>query len=145
MALRAKKPVSGNYPKELSTLGDHLKKRRLDLKMLQKEVAAILNTTVCSYRNWEKNWRNPSFQHMSSIIKFLKYVPFDIPHENLGQKIRTYRQILGLNQKDLALQIGVDSCTIASWERGEHKPGKKLLKELNTFFSSVNLDNKTFQ
>lgn len=137
VALRAKKPLSASYPKELKTLGDHLKKRRFDLKMLQKEVAEKLNTTVCTYRNWERDLRNPSYRYIPRIIKFLGYVPFDIPHENLGQKIRTYRQLLGLSQRDLARQIGVDPCTIASWERSEHKPEKRLKRVLDVFLSSV--------
>jgi transcriptional regulator with XRE-family HTH domain len=102
MALRAKKPVSAAYPKELKTLGDHLKKRRLDLKMLQKEVAEKLNTTVCTYRNWEKNWRNPSIINIPKIIEFLDYIPWDISCNSLGEKIIAYRKLSGLSQKDLA-------------------------------------------
>ena len=77
MALRAKKPVSAAYPKELKTLGDHLRKRRLELKMLQKEVAEKLGTTPCTIRNWEKNRSNPSLGFIPKIIQFLGYMPYD--------------------------------------------------------------------
>ncbi len=116
-----------------------MKKRRLDLKMLQKEVAQRLKTTVCTYRNWERNLRNPSFRYMPRIIEFLGYVPFDIPHENLGQKICTYRQLLGLSQRELARQIGVDPSTIGSWERGKHKPEKRFERKLASFFPRLQI------
>jgi DNA-binding transcriptional regulator YiaG len=60
IVLWAKKPPSKPYPKELKTTGDHLKKRRLELNMLQKELAERFGTTVCTVRNWEKNRSNPS-------------------------------------------------------------------------------------
>jgi len=114
-----------------------LKKRRLDLKMLQKEVANKLNVTICTYRNWERNLRNPFYRYMPRIIKFLGYIPFDMQFEDLGQKICAYRRVLGLSQRDLAHQITVDPCTIGSWERGEHKPGKRLESKITAFLSSA--------
>ena len=73
---------------------------------------------------------------MPKLIEFLGHILFDIPHENLGQKIYTYRQFLGLSQRDLAHQIGVYLCTIRSWEKGKHKPTKRLEREFAVFFSS---------
>jgi len=42
LTLKAKKPLPLGYPQILKTLGDHLRKRRLDLNLLQKEVAEII-------------------------------------------------------------------------------------------------------
>lgn len=117
------------YPKELKTLGDHLKKKRLDLKMTQKEVAARLQTTVCTYRDWERKMRNPSFQYVPRIVDFLGYIPFDMEFENLGQKILAYRQLLGFRQKDLAKLLGVDPSTIKRWENNQSCPQKVLMQK----------------
>ncbi len=102
--------------------------------MLQKEVAAKLQTTVCTYRSWQRNQRNPSYRYLPRIVKFLGYIPFDAESEDLGQKIRAYRKFMGLRQRDLALLLGVDPSTIYHWEKGKHKPEKRLLKELAAFF-----------
>ena len=40
--LKAQKPASFPYPKRLKTLGGHLRKKRLDIKLQQKEVAEEL-------------------------------------------------------------------------------------------------------
>jgi len=41
--IKAKKPISNAYPEVLLTLGDHIRKKRLDLKLLQREAATIMS------------------------------------------------------------------------------------------------------
>jgi transcriptional regulator with XRE-family HTH domain len=137
--LWAKKPPSKPYPKELKTTGDHLKKRRLELNMLQKEVAQRFGITVCTVRNWERNRSNPSLIFIPKIIQFLGYVPYDTSEQDFGKKIAAKRRLLGWNQKELAHRVGVDPCTIHSWEKGEHKPRKLLLRLLAAFFAHSRL------
>jgi transcriptional regulator with XRE-family HTH domain len=134
VALKAQKPDFRSYPNELKTIGDHLKKRRLDLKMLQKEVAERFGTTVCTVRNWEKNRSSPSLIFIPRIIRFLGYTPCDTSNQDFGKKITAKRRSLGLRQKDLAKIIGVDPSTIRYWEKGKHKPSKALLRILAAFF-----------
>jgi len=68
VSLRAKKPLSAAYPKELKTVGDHLRRRRLELKPLQEDVAERLGTTPCTLRNWEKNRSSLSLAFIPKII-----------------------------------------------------------------------------
>ena len=49
-----RKLLSKQYPKEINTLGDHIKKRRLDLGMLQVQVAEKIGADVTTIRNWER-------------------------------------------------------------------------------------------
>jgi transcriptional regulator with XRE-family HTH domain len=134
LTFQAKKPDLAAYPRELRTLGDHLRKKQLELKMLQKELADRFGTTVCTVRNWEKNRSNPSLPFIPKVIKFLGYVPYDTSNQDFGKKIATSRRLLGLSQKDLARLIGVDPSTIRSWEKGKHKPSKPLMRILAAFF-----------
>lgn len=139
VALRAQKPLSGAYPSQLKALGDHIRKRRLDLKITQEELAEKLGTTACSVHNWEKNRSDPSLAFIPKIIRFLGYVPYDISNLDFGKKIAARRRFLGLSQKDLARILGVDPCTIRSWEKGSHRPMKKLMKKLAAFFARSGL------
>jgi hypothetical protein len=41
ITLKALKPKGSEYPKELKTFGDHLRKKRLDLRLLRKEVNVL--------------------------------------------------------------------------------------------------------
>jgi len=136
VALRAKKPDSRPYPKNLKNIGDHLKKKRLDMNIQQKELAEKCGVTVCTIRNWEKNRSNPSLVFMPKIVQFLGYIPYEASNQTFGEQIAAKRRLLGLRQKDLATSIGADPCTVRSWEKGRHGPSKRFLKRLADFFAN---------
>jgi transcriptional regulator with XRE-family HTH domain len=63
------------YPNVLKHLGDHLRRRRLDLGLQLKEVAAQLNADQDSVINWEKGRTAPAVRFVSAILTFLGYDP----------------------------------------------------------------------
>lgn len=136
VTLNAKKPLNSAYPKKLTTLGDHIRKRRLDLGLWQKDVAATLGVTVSAVTNWELNRVSPYFTYLPKIIAFLGYTPppFDIMTDNIMERMKAYRLTHGLSQEKFSKLIGVDETTVAKWERGEHKPIKRLARKLSTMF-----------
>jgi len=119
LTLLAKKPTSGAYPKKLVTLGNHLRKRRLDLGLLQKDVAVLIGVDTNTITIWEKNRGGPKLKFVPRIIDFLGYEPPCPATEMLGQKIRQYRYIWGISQKDLAKRIGIDPTTSSRLERNQ--------------------------
>jgi DNA-binding XRE family transcriptional regulator len=137
LTLTAKKPLPPGYPQILKTLGDHLKKRRLDLKLLQKEVAEIIGVDEITIYYWENNRVEPSLLYIPDVIKFLAYIPFKTTSNSLGEQIVIYRRLHGLTQKKLAQLLGVDFTTIGHWERGEHWPQRQLLDKLISLFTSL--------
>ncbi len=62
ITLKTQKPLASAYPQTLKTIGDHLRKRRLDLNLLQKEVAQKLGVCDPSIYNWENNLLTPSMK-----------------------------------------------------------------------------------
>jgi transcriptional regulator with XRE-family HTH domain len=136
--LRAKRPLPPSYPRELKSLGDHLRKRRLDLKLYQEDVARILGVDETTIYNWEKNRTSPPFRYIPKIVKFLGYSPFNFQTETLGERIIILRKLLGLSQEKLANRLGVDPGTLRSWERNKHQPLKRHLEKLASYFESIN-------
>ena len=136
ISLKTKRPLPSAHPRELRTLGDHLRKRRLDLKLLQREVAQILGVNSTSINNWENNLTSPKVSYIPRIIEFLGYVPYKSSAKPLGEKRMTWRRFAGFSQKGLALYLGVDPGTLKNWEKGKHQPPGRVLKDLNTLFSS---------
>ena len=130
ITLKAQKPPLAAYPKELKTLGDHLRKRRLDLKLFQKEVAQKLGVNEDSVCNWENNRTSPSLRFIPKIIEFLGYLPYDAQAKTLGERIVASRKRLGLSQKELARRLGVDPSTLGRWERDESQPLERHLENL---------------
>lgn len=137
MTLKAKKPVHREkYPDILRTWGDHIKARRLDLRLTKRQLSLNLNVSDITIYLWEKNKVQPSVVQIPKIIEFLGRDPFKKETENFGERIREYRRIHGISQKKLAYQLGVDQTTLAGWERGKHKPTKNLRNRLIQFISS---------
>jgi transcriptional regulator with XRE-family HTH domain len=108
-------------PDKLETIGDHLLRRRLMLKLLQRQVAEKLGVEKSSVANWEANRTKPSLEYMPAIIRFLGYNPVP-PGNAWAERLVQCRTALGITQKEAASQIGVDACTLARWERGEREP-----------------------
>ncbi|MBI3783979.1 MAG: helix-turn-helix domain-containing protein, partial [Deltaproteobacteria bacterium] len=73
--LTAPKPKNPAYPVEVRTLGDHLRKRRLDLGLLQREVAEHLGVDSDSICHWETGYGEPKVHLVPRIIDFVGYIP----------------------------------------------------------------------
>ena len=73
LTLRFQKPQQFRGVPE--TLGEHLKKRRLELGLRQKDVAQRLDVSPWTVLNWEANKRTPSRRLQRLIMRFLGYEP----------------------------------------------------------------------
>jgi len=125
-------PVRRPYPYNPVTLGDFLRKKRLDLNLTQKQVDDLLKTDVCNIRNWEANRGQISLRFHPRIIEFIGYCPYDASL-SLNLRLKERRENFGLSIKELSTLPGVDPCTIAYWERGEHQPLPKYIKVIKSF------------
>jgi transcriptional regulator with XRE-family HTH domain len=117
-------------------VGDHLRRRRLVLKLLQRQVAEQLGVTKASIHNWEGNHGKPELKYMPAIIRFLGYNPLP-PGKGWAERLVQCRTVLGLSQKESAARIGVDPCTLARWERAEREPVGKLGSQALGFVTEV--------
>ena len=106
---------------QLNNLGDHLLRRRLTLKLLQRDVAEQIGVDKASIANWESNRTIPGFAYMPAIMRFLGYNPLPASTK-WSDRLTNYRRALGISQKEAARRIGVDPSTLARWERAEREP-----------------------
>ena len=123
---RAPKPQSAHYPKQINSFGDHLRARRLDLKLLQKQVADQIGVHELTITNWERNATVPEVRYMPAVIQFLGYSPLPAT-SSLSERLATARTALGLSQRKMAGKLGVDPATLMGWEAGRHQPTEKSL------------------
>ena len=101
-------------PVEPKTVGDHIRKRRLGLKVYQKDVAAQIGVDETSIHNWETNVSQPSLEYMPAIIDFVGYNPLPAA-KTWAERLVRHRVSLGITQGDAARRIGVDQATQAKW------------------------------
>lgn len=135
-SINASKPVDYRYPTDLTSIGDHLRKRRLDLGLLQRDVAKLIGVDHASIIHWEKNMNQPMVKYFPAIITFLGYNP--LPRgESIAQKIKYCRQTLGLSLQELATELDIDPGTLSRWELGKREPTGRFLPLVEALFARV--------
>ena len=63
---------------EPKTIGEHIKKRRLHLHLMQSDLAKLFGVHKCSVQNWERGIHAPVAGLIPRIIGWLGYEPNDI-------------------------------------------------------------------
>ncbi len=117
--------------KEPVTLSDHLRRRRLELGLYQKDVAAEIGVTASTIWNWEHGW-SVDQRYLPRIIGFLGYNPIPRPEDALEQ-LAWYKQVNGLTLEQLGAEMGRDQEQLSDWLGGRHKPCRKNRLEVELF------------
>jgi transcriptional regulator with XRE-family HTH domain len=124
------------YPNALNTLGDHLQKRRLDLGIQWKELAARVGATPATVTNWKEGRTAPSTGHWPAILEFLGSDPRP-NREGVGRRVKRKREALGLSQGELAERLGVSASVVWRWESGHRKPQGTYLAKATAWLGEV--------
>jgi transcriptional regulator with XRE-family HTH domain len=120
--------------KEPITLGDHLRRRRFELGLYQKDVAIQIGVTTSTIWNWENNWSSITLSCMPKVIELLGYNPIPCPDGLMG-KLAWYKQVNGLSLEQLGANMGRDPEQLADWLSGRHKPCRRNREEIELFLS----------
>jgi len=72
LTVKRPKILPQGYPKRPRTLGERIKKKRMDMGLFQKDVARIIGISTDTVTNWEKDRTKPSLKNLSKIEQFLK-------------------------------------------------------------------------
>lgn len=115
------------YPKQLKTLADHLKARRLDLGVTQWAIARQLGVDPGSVRNWETGRTSIELRYYPTLIGLLGYNPLPQP-TSLGKAIQRARMTRGLSRKRLAVLAGLDEATVRRMEDDTPRMARRSVK-----------------
>jgi len=61
------------YTKQPKTIGEHLIKKRCDLKLTKVEMAKRMGIAPTVLADWEKSRCKPDAGHMKNVIEFIGY------------------------------------------------------------------------
>ena len=119
---------------------DHIRKRRIELGLLQREVARLLGADLQSVNAWERNYHQPVLRRLPAISVFLGYsldvLPDDAP---LSVRIASKRRRLGLSQKALAQFLGIDEGTLRGLERNKARLTRRVLEVIQRWLTDSDL------
>jgi transcriptional regulator with XRE-family HTH domain len=116
--IRLKCPKPKDYSDNPQTIGEHLRKRRIELGLSQTQAAECLAVSAATVLNWEKGKQPPLVSHLGAVITFLGYYPFP-ESVSISERLHRKRRENGWSTSDAARQLGVDRTTWQDWERGE--------------------------
>lgn len=135
LLLKGEKPQPKGYPTECTTIGDHIRKVRMDRGLSQPEIGNILNVTIATITNWELNRSQPLDINLPVIIEFLGYTPPQVEPRmtRISHPIFKYRARHGVLLKDLAKELGIERGTLRDIERGK-QPRREPVKSVITKF-----------
>jgi len=103
---------------EAHSLGEHIKRCRLTLKLTQKQAGARLSVTPWTVHNWESGKTEPPIESVPAVLRFLGYDPFSEPR-TIADQLLAKRRAMGWSIREAARGLGVDPGTWGDWERGK--------------------------
>jgi site-specific DNA recombinase len=133
-----RKPSSQNYPENPATIGEQIRKKRIDSGLTQAGLAKILEVSVACITNWENNRSKPQISYYPRIHNFLGHCTISIDETTFRGRLRTYRCRNGLSRKDIALLLKVDTSTVRAWENGINMPSQKKIDEMGALLQRRN-------
>ena len=129
VALKAEKTRSYDP----GTLGEHIRKARIDRGLTQSNAVAFLCVSVATLHNWETGKTTPPVKYWPAIMEFLGYCPYQRAR-SIGDQLRLHRMHRGLTIEAFAKMLGVDPGSIAYWETGKRRPDTQSRKMIENFF-----------
>lgn len=120
-----------DYPENPRTLGEKIRRARMDRGMEIKDLAAELGVSADTVINWELRGMVPRIDRMGAVIEFLGYDPLPRPLD-LIEQMKRFRTLHGWTAARMAEEMGVDSSSISSLERREHKLAKRCAQRIRS-------------
>jgi transcriptional regulator with XRE-family HTH domain len=88
-------------------LGQHFKKRRRELGLLQREAAEMMGVSTDTVVNWEKGRTEPVAAQFRPVVAFLGYDPTPEP-QTLAERLEAKQRRLGASLAQVARYLGCD-------------------------------------
>jgi transcriptional regulator with XRE-family HTH domain len=106
-----------DYSKTPQSLGEHLKKRRRELGLLQREAATRMGVSTATIVMWEKNRARPVAAQFRPLVEFLGCDPTPEP-QTLGERFEAKQRSLGASLAQIARYLGWDSGSLRQYLAG---------------------------
>jgi transcriptional regulator with XRE-family HTH domain len=117
------------FPDHPTTLGEHLKKARIERGLLQRDVAKSLRVDSMSIVNWEKRRTKVGARFVPAIIRWLGYDP--LPEaRSVAEWIVIERTRRGMARRQLARALRWDEGTLRQYEENRAEPDARRLAQL---------------
>jgi transcriptional regulator with XRE-family HTH domain len=125
--------IPQRYPQQPTTIGEHLKKRRKELGLLQRDVAKLFGVNRFTIMKWEDGRSRPALKDTPALIKFLGYDPEPPSPTTIGEHIYAKRRLMGMSYRQLGKLLGFGHDLLMYWEQGRMIRIKEHRKRIADF------------
>jgi transcriptional regulator with XRE-family HTH domain len=116
-------------------LGEHLKKRRRELGLLQREAADRMSIGRDTYVNWEKGKTKPVASQFRPVVAFLDYDPTPEP-QTLADRLAAKQRTLGISLAQVARHLGWDPGSLRRYLDGTWRISPNRRDALEAFLTA---------
>lgn len=132
--LRLKSQKPKDYSETPQTLGEHLKKRRRELGLLQREAGERMGVSAETLANWEKDKTKPIPSQFKPVVAFLDYDPTPTP-STLAGHVEAKRRGLGATLDQVARYLGWDAGSLRQYLNGKWQVSRDRADALEKFLA----------
>ncbi|MDP2378282.1 XRE family transcriptional regulator [Reyranella sp.] len=137
VTLKALRPK--DYSETPRTLGEHLKKRRRQLGVLQREAAAQMGILTETFANWENGKTEPVAAQFRPVIEFIGYDPTP-EARTLTERVEAKRRGLSVTFDQIAGHLGWDPATLTRYLNGTWRIPASRMAALELLLSAKTMD-----
>jgi DNA-binding XRE family transcriptional regulator len=124
-----------DYSQNPQTLGEHLKKRRRELGLLQREAAERMGVSTDTVVNWEKDKTEPVAAQFRPVAAFLGYDPTPAP-QTLADRLEAKQRTLGASLAQVARHLGWDPGSLRRYLDGTWRISPNRRDTLEAFLNT---------
>lgn len=130
LTLKAQKPK--DYAENPQSLGEHLKKRRKELGLLQREAGERMGVSAETVANWEKDKTKPIPTQFRPVVAFLGYDPTPTS-VSLVERFEAKRRELGVTLEQVAKYLAWDEGSLRRYLKGMWRLSSQRADALERF------------
>ena len=124
-----------------TSIGFHLRSKRLENKLSITGLAKILKTSYQNVINWENNYCVPNLRFYNPIITFLEYEPeIILNHKKLIEVLESYRKQHNLSFEKLFLMTGISPSAFWKLSCFDAALTKKREEQIKSFLKREHVD-----
>lgn len=136
LAGRRPQVLPKGYPTEPRTIGEHIRRCRLDRGLTQRTLGQKLGVRSESVAAWESARSRPQDRHWPTLLSLLgeDLLP---DGETPVARLEASRRRLGLSRKAFAARVGLDEGSICRWVRGGRQPSPWMAGRIEAILSEL--------
>jgi transcriptional regulator with XRE-family HTH domain len=117
-----------------ATIGEHLKRRRLECGLRQLDVANLIGVSEGAIQHWESDKTEPPIMLMPAVTAWLGYAPYPEP-VGYPARLLAKRRHEGWTMAQAATLVAMSECSWSAWERGITAPRGKVKRRVEALLA----------